>query len=48
MKLTYEPIKEDSGEPVTKADLYRFYLKLQSLYETDSLREKVIQINKER
>jgi hypothetical protein len=48
MKITYEPIKEDSGEPVTKADLYNLYLKLQSLYEADSLPEKVIQINQER
>jgi len=48
MKLTYEPIKEDSGEPVTKADLYNLYRKIQSLYEDDSLPEKVIQIDQER
>jgi hypothetical protein len=47
MKLTYEPIEDYNDEPVTKADLYNLYEKIQSLYEDNKLPETVIQINQE-
>jgi hypothetical protein len=46
MKLTYEPI-EDFNEPVTRADLYSLYEKIQSLYDDNKLPETVIQIDQE-
>jgi hypothetical protein len=40
--LTYEPIRDESEVPATKADLYSLYEKLESLYKSEKTPEEII------